>query len=134
MPRRERKPIPEEILRDIWTHLQEDHMGFANRGTRVEILSALFRRYRLDFSERQFRMALDQLNRTQRIVCSTPDGTYIPTTQEEFDRGFRFRHGMAVKLLDLCGEMKAAWEAWQLTKDSKRGAALPTADVEARAS
>lgn len=141
MPRRDPKPYPEKVLRKVWDYLMREHMGFARRGTREQIMAALdetkeFSLYPPSFwiSERGLRQVYDQLIATNRIVCSTSEGTYIPTTEEEFQRGFRYRHSMAVKLLETCSAMKRAWEAWRLTADVKRGAALPTADVEARAS
>lgn len=121
MPRGKPKPIMETDLSALWLVLIENHMGAVNIGTRGKIISRLWREWRIDFSGRDLRHAYDQLNASQRIVCSTSRGTYIPTTDEEFERGYRYRHHMATALLDGCRVMRAGWEAKKLEKAAAQG-------------
>lgn len=119
------KPIPEIVLGELWLVLIENHMGAENIGTRDKILSRLFKEWHRELSPRQLRQALDQLNADQCIVCSTSRGTYIPTTDEEFERGYRYRHHMATALLEGCRVMRAGWEAKKLAKAAAQGDARP---------
>ena len=119
MSRGKPKAISEEILLTVWIVLVENHMGEGRIGTRNGIIARLSDEEDTDLSPRQLRQAFDQLNATRRIVCSTSRGTYIPTTDAEFERGFRYRHHMAMALLEGCRLMRAAWEAKKLKKAAK---------------
>ncbi len=116
MGRNRRKPITEETLLVVWLVLVENHMGEERIGTRDGILSKLFTDEDINMSPRDLRQAFDLLNATQRIVCSTSRGTYIPTTDAEFERGYQYRHSMAMALLTSCRAMRVGWEAKKLEK------------------
>jgi hypothetical protein len=119
MPRS--KPIAEGVLERLWLLLVENYRGAANIGTRRKVLSRLFEDEKIDFSSRQLRQALDQLNATRRIVCSTSRGTFVPTTDEEFEQGYRYRHHMATALLEGCRLMREGWEAEKLERAAVQG-------------
>lgn len=124
-----RKPIPEVDLGALYLVLIENHMGEENRGTRATILSKLFLEWQVELTPRQLRQAYSQLNASNRPVCPTSRGTYLPTSDAELEKGCRFIHNMAMKLLKQEGRMRAAWEAKKLTADAEKGAALATANV-----
>ena len=112
-------PIDEIVLATLWLLLVENHMGEERIGTRDKILFRLFHEEEIKMSPRQLRQAFDQLNASRRIVCSTSLGTYIPTTDPEFERGYRYRHHMATALLKGCRIMREGWEAKKLKKAAR---------------
>ena len=120
-----RSKITEADLTPLWIVLIENHMGATNIGTRGRIIQRLRHEWKIELSGRGLRQAFDQLNASQRIVCSTSTGTYIPTTDEEFERGYRYRHHMATSLLKGCHVMRAGWEAKKLERAAAQGDARP---------
>jgi len=115
------RPLAEEILWQLWFVLNKHHMGAENIGTRKTILDKLSVEWALELTPRELRTGLDQLNASRRIVCSTASGTFVPTTDDELERGLFYRTRMARALLRGAETMRNGWEANKLERTTAQG-------------
>ena len=103
--------VNEDVVAAVYSTCIHVCLGRKNAKTREQLTFAIQQMNGgMDIGERALRDIIALLNQTRRVLCTSGAGHYIPLTEEEFLESYKYKHDMAIKMLENCKEMKYAWE------------------------